>query len=84
MRSKQACANITLLPPLGVVFAEALAEILVPAPVVVLIFRAEVYLLGVLLQVRDVMCSVSSLEDSRSSLVLLLALPEEVAAKTCS
>ena len=65
------------------VFAQALAEVLIPACVAGLSwFFAQVEFLGVLLQVCNVMCGVSSLEDRICSLGLLLALPEEVLAKT--
>ena len=70
------------LPPLGVIFTETLAEVLVPAAMVTLVFRSEVNLVGVLFKVRDVMRRVPALQDSRGSLVLLLALPEEVATET--
>lgn len=70
------------LPSLGVVFTKTLAEVLVPAAMITLVFRSHVHLVRVLFKVRHVMRRVPSLQDSRGCLVLLLALPEEVAAKT--
>ena len=49
---------------------------------VTLVLCPKVHLVGVLFKVRHVMRRVSTLQDSRGSLVLLLALPEEVAAET--
>ena len=72
------------LPALGVVFTETLAEVLVPAAMVALVFGPEVHIVGVLFKVRHIMCRVSTLQDGRGSLVLLLELPEEVAAETGS
>lgn len=55
------CPN---LPSLGVVLAQSLAEVLVPACVDTLgVFLAHVDLVRVLLQVRDIVCSMSSLEN---------------------
>ena len=82
MRLLRARAMGVRLPALGVVFTETLAEVLVPAPMITLVFRAKVHLVGELLQVRHIMCRVSALQHSRGCLVLLLALPEEVAAET--
>ena len=72
------------LPALGVVFTETLAEVLVPAAMVTLVFGPEVHLVGILFKVREVMRCVPTLQNSRGSLVLLLTLPEEVAAETGS
>lgn len=66
------------LPSLRVILPEPLPEILVPAPVVPLVLRPQMHLLGVLLQVRHVVCRVASLEHRRRRLVLLLALPQQV------
>lgn len=67
------------LPPLRVVLPEPLPEVLVPAPMVPLVLRPEMHLLGVLLQVRHVVRRVPPLEHRRGCLVFLLALPQQVA-----
>lgn len=71
------------LPSLGVVFAQSLAEVLVPACVdALLVFLVHVYFLRVLLQIRDVVCCVPALKYCVRCLGLLLTFPEEVLAKT--
>lgn len=68
--------NIGTLPSLGMVFAETLTEILVPSLVLLLVIHVHVHLLGVLLEVCNVVCSVSALEHGVGRLGLLLSLPE--------
>lgn len=73
--------DVNTLPSFGMVFAETLAEVLVPARVPLLIIRVHVDLLGVLLEVGDVMRSMSALQDGVGGLRLLLSLPKEVLAE---
>ncbi|OBT60359.1 hypothetical protein VE03_10199, partial [Pseudogymnoascus sp. 23342-1-I1] len=52
------------LPALGVIFTDTLAEVLVPAAIITLIFRTEVHLVGILFKVREVMRCVPTLQNS--------------------
>ena len=72
------------LPSLGVIFAEARAEVLVPAGVEFISILAHVNLVWILFEVGDVMCSMSALEDGIGGLGLLLTLPQEMLTKTDS
>lgn len=63
------------------VFAKSLSKVLVIASMIVLRIRPHVCSLGVLLQMRDIVRGVATLEHSRGCLILLLALPEQVAAE---
>lgn len=56
------------LPSLGMVFAQSVAEVLVPARVdPVTLFGVHVDLLRVLLEVRNILGGVSALEDGVGS-----------------
>ena len=73
------------LPSFGVIFTQALTEVLVPTGVdALLVVLVHVHLLRILLEVGDIMCCVSALQNRVCCLRLLLALPEEVLAKTDS
>ena len=57
------------LPSFGVVFAQALAEILVPAGVDLLVFLVQVNLVRILFEIGHVvMCRMSALENCIRSL----------------
>lgn len=73
------------LPSFGVVLAQAVAEVLIPACVDRVTFLAlHVNLLGILLEVCNILSCVPSLEDCVCSLRLLSVFPNEVLAKTHS
>ena len=71
---------VDLSPSFGVVFAQALSKVSVIV-VVVLGIGTEMHALGKLLQMRDIVRGVATPQYRRGSLVLLLALPQQVATQ---
>lgn len=74
------------LPSFGVIFAETCAEVLVPAGVhlIFVFFLAHVDFVWILLEVGNVMCSMSALKNGIYCLRFLLTFPEKVLPKTDS
>lgn len=71
------------LPSLGVVLAQAVAEILIPAGVdCIALLALHVYFIGVLLEIGKVLCSVSASESRGCGVRLLAMFVDQVLAKT--
>lgn len=64
----EVCVVIVQLPSFGVVFAQALAEVLVPARVDLLVFLVHMNPLWILFEIGHVMCRMSPLQNCIRSL----------------
>lgn len=65
------------LPSLGMIFTEAVTEVLIPAGIeTIFVFLIHVDFLGVLFEVCHIVSSVPPLKDRISSLGLLLTFPK--------